>query len=47
MLTTQLNLLEIISGDLKENQERPPMEIADDETLAEVPPQPNISSLDV
>ncbi|NLD99533.1 MAG: DivIVA domain-containing protein [Fibrobacter sp.] len=47
MLTTQLNLLEIISGDLKEIHDDPPMQIADDETLAEVPPQPSISSLDV
>lgn len=50
MLITQLNLLEVISGDLKQNQEKgsnPMMEFVDEETLAEVPPQPNISSLDV
>jgi len=49
MLTTQLNLLDIISGDLKQNNEddnRSIMEIADEDTLAEVPPQPNISTLD-
>ena len=48
MLTTQLSLLEIISGDLKEHGEESGslMEIAEDETLAEVPPQPNITSLD-
>lgn len=49
MLLTQLNLLDVISGDLKnhnENKDRPIIEIAEEETLAEVPPQPNISSLD-
>ncbi len=49
MLLTQLNLLDVISGDLKNNNEkkdRPIMELAEEETLAEVPPQPNISSLD-
>jgi len=50
MLITQLNLLEVISGDLKHNNEgqkdEPLMEIADEETLAEVPPQPNFTSLD-
>ena len=48
MLTTQLNLLEIISGDLKqstEEQNDSVMEIAE-ETMDEVPPQPNIRSLD-
>ncbi len=50
MLITQLNLLEVISGDLKQNNDflnERPVEIADDETLAEVPPQPNFTSLDV
>ncbi|HON10513.1 MAG TPA: DivIVA domain-containing protein [Chitinispirillaceae bacterium] len=49
MLTTQLNLLEIISGDLKQSNEGSRdslMEIAEEETMDEVPPQPNISSLD-
>ena len=49
MLTTQLNLLEIISGDLKQQHENDGgsiMEIAEEETLAEVPPQPHITSLD-
>jgi cell division initiation protein len=49
MLTTQLNLIEVISGDLKQGGEegsKPVMELAD-ETLAEVPPQPNITSMDV
>lgn len=48
MLTTQLNLLEIISGDLRqgtEEQNGSIMEIAE-ETMDEVPPQPNIRSLD-
>ncbi|HEX3019068.1 MAG TPA: DivIVA domain-containing protein [Chitinispirillaceae bacterium] len=48
MLTTQLGLLEIISGDLKEGAEEQGnsiMEIAE-ETMDEVPPQPNITSLD-
>lgn len=47
MLTTQLGLLEIISGDLKQNTDTEDngsvMEIADDETMDEVPPQPEIS----
>jgi cell division initiation protein len=49
MLTTQLNLLEVISGDLKHNEpgNSSIMEIAEEETMAEVPPQPNISSIDV
>jgi cell division initiation protein len=49
MLTTQLNLLGIISGDLRqqhEEQSKSIMEIAEEETLAEVPPQPNLTSLD-
>lgn len=49
MLITQLNLLEVISGDLKhhnDNKTNSVMEIAEEETLAEVPPQPNIQSLD-
>jgi len=50
MLTTQLNLLEVISGDLKQHNEggnSSIMEIAEEETMDEVPPQPNISSIDV
>jgi cell division initiation protein len=50
MLITQLNLLDVIGGDLKHNydkKEHSIMELAEEETLAEVPPQPNISSLDV
>ena len=50
MLTTQLGLLDVISGDLKQGTDEDSgsvMEIADDETMDEVPPQPNISSLDV
>jgi len=50
MLITQLNLLEVIGGDLRQNQEKRThsmMEFSDEETLAEVPPQPNITSLDV
>lgn len=49
MLITQLNLLEVISGDLRHNNEKKEhsvFEISEDETLAEVPPQPNLSSLD-
>lgn len=48
MLTTQLNLLDIISGDLKQGPEENNgsiMELAE-ETMDEVPPQPNITSLD-
>jgi len=45
MLQTQINLLEVISGDLKHGNEA--VESGGDETLAEVPPQPNISSIDV
>lgn len=47
MLTTQLSLLEVISGDLKQHNEGrngSVMEVAEEETMAEVPPQPNISS---
>lgn len=50
MLITQLNLLEVISGDLKtghENKEHTKSQLIEEETLAEVPPQPNLSSLDV
>jgi len=50
MLTTQLGLLDVISGDLKQGTDEDSgsvMEIADDETMDEVPPQPSISSLDV
>lgn len=51
MLTTQLGLLDVISGDLKQSTDDvcggSVMEIADDETMDEVPPQPNISSMGV
>ncbi|MDD5674457.1 MAG: DivIVA domain-containing protein [Chitinivibrionales bacterium] len=46
MLKTQLGLLSIISGDLQDTNEtstRAPL----NETMAEVPPQPLVSSLDV
>jgi len=49
MLSTQLNLLDVISDDLKEPEEplEPPMQLAEEETMDEVPPpqpppQPNI-----
>jgi cell division initiation protein len=48
MLTTQLKLLEVIGGDLKHQQTRSDdqaLELTEDETLDEVPPQPNMSSL--
>ncbi|MDG5815031.1 DivIVA domain-containing protein [Chitinispirillales bacterium ANBcel5] len=49
MLSTQLNLLEVISGDLKQGSEEKggvSEQYGDDETMDEVPPQPNLSSLD-
>ena len=49
MLSTQLNLLEVISGDLRQPREdqAPLLQTVEDETMDEVPPQPDISSLDV
>ncbi|KMQ51269.1 Cell division initiation protein DivIVA [Chitinispirillum alkaliphilum] len=51
MLSTQLNLLEVISGDLKQAREERAAPLVDcdkeDETMDEVPPQPDLSSLDV
>ena len=51
MLKTQLDLLGIISDDLKgspsENIKTAIEDIGDDETMAEVPQQPNISSMDM
>ncbi len=51
MLKTQLDLLGIISDDLKglhgENTKATIEAIGDDETIAEVPPQSNISSMDL
>jgi hypothetical protein len=46
LLSTQLSLLEVISGDLKgiHESERPVQQV--DETMEEVPPQPNITSMD-
>jgi cell division initiation protein len=49
LLSTQLSLLEVVSGDLKgihENEQKQEMEIIE-ETMAEVPPQPNLSSQDI
>ena len=50
MLTTQLNLLGVISGDLRglqgEDGEQPIMELAEETMIDEVPPQPNITSMD-
>lgn len=49
LLSTQLSLLEVISGDLQgihESELKPVMEIAE-ETMAEVPPQPMVSPTDV
>jgi len=51
MLKTQLELLSIISDDLKspqlEDAKATIESIDDDETMAEVPPQTNISSMDM
>ena len=51
MLKTQVELLAIISDDLKgrgpENLKSTIETIGDEETMAEVPPQPNISSMDM
>lgn len=50
MLTTQLNLLGVISGELRglqgEEGEHPVMEIAEEPVMDDVPPQPDISTLD-
>jgi hypothetical protein len=49
MLSTQLNLLDVISGDLKQQSENNPrgrVEQETEETLDEVPPQPSVSSMD-
>jgi cell division initiation protein len=46
LLSTQLSLLEVISGDLKgiHESERPKQPV--EETMEEVPPQPDITSMD-
>jgi cell division initiation protein len=46
LLSTQLSLLEVISGDLKgiHESERPAQQV--EETMEEVPPQPNITAMD-
>lgn len=51
MLTTQLSLLDVITGELRNSTDRQPLdsqviELTEEETLAEVPPQPNMSSFD-
>jgi cell division initiation protein len=51
MLTTQLNLLGVISGELRglEGEEENPsvMELAEETLVDDVPPQPDISSMDI
>jgi len=49
MLTTQLNLLGIISGELKglQGEEGPVMELAESAMIDEVPPQPTITTMDL
>lgn len=48
MLTTQLNLLGVISGELKDLKgEEPVMELAESMMMDEVPPQPTINPMDV
>jgi cell division initiation protein len=47
LLRTQLELLGIISDDLKEDSRKEMTESKEDETMAEVPPQPGYQSLDV
>lgn len=49
MLTTQLNLLGVISGELHENNgaANPVMELAEESTMMDdVPPQPTVTNLD-
>ncbi len=49
MLSTQLSLLEVISGDLKQAKEEKGgflLQADQEETMDEVPPQPDLSSLD-
>ena len=50
MLTTQLNLLGVISGELGglggDGESAPEMELADEPTMEEVPPQPDIRSME-
>ncbi len=51
MLTTQLNLLGVVSGELRglqgEEGDQPEMELADDTMIDDVPPQPRITSMDI
>lgn len=47
LLSTQLSLLEVISGDLQGlHESERPLQQSVDETMEEVPPQPNITSMD-
>lgn len=51
MLTTQLSLLGVITGDLHglqgEESNEPLIELAEEETMDEIPQQPNITAMDV
>lgn len=49
MLTTQLSLLEVISGDLRgiTGDESPELEMAESAMMDDAPPQPTITSMDM